>query len=199
MTDWCRFCCAVFRIGCYKCCHKAAPARPEHAIVALGLTNAGKSTLLAILANEETSDIEPTQGFSIKALQFPEAILEVKELGGGVEQYWAHYYRGSQGIIFVVDSSDSSDLNEAAQCLSNVLRNPTLSGLPLLILANKQDLDNAKDVNEVTEILDLNEVAQHFDWVIHKCSSQDKRSIQDGFSKLINKLNAEEPIKDNQL
>ena len=199
MTDWCRFCCAVFRIGCYKCCHKSPPARPEYEIVALGLTNAGKSTLLAILGNEGTSEIEPTQGFSIKALQFPEAILDVKELGGGVEQYWAHYYGGSQGIIFVVDSSDNSDLNEAAVSLSNALRNPTLSGLPLLILANKQDLDNAKDVNEVTEILNLHEVAQHFDWVIHKCSSQDKSSIQEGFSKLINKLKAEEPIKDNQL
>jgi polynucleotide 5'-kinase involved in rRNA processing len=45
-----------------QCCHKSAPARPEYAIVALGLTNAGKSTMLAILANEETSGIEPTQG-----------------------------------------------------------------------------------------------------------------------------------------
>ena len=52
---------------------------------------------------------------------------------------------------------------------------------------------------KVTEILNLNEVARHFDWVIHECSSQDKSSIQEGFSKLINKLKAEEPIKDNQL
>jgi ADP-ribosylation factor-like protein 13B len=57
--------------------------------------------------------------------------------------------------VFVVDSSDSSYLNEAAQCLSNVLRNPTLSGLPLLVLANKQDLDDAKDVNEVTMVAKL--------------------------------------------
>ncbi|CAB3991667.1 ADP-ribosylation factor 15 isoform X1 [Paramuricea clavata] len=152
MCDWCRLGCALCRIGFYKCCHQSAPARPEYAIVALGLDNGGKSTLLAILANEESSDVQPTQGFSIKALQFPDAILNVKELGGGVEQYWAHYYGGSQGIIFVVDSSDSSHLNEAAQSLAKVLRNSTLAGLPLLVLANKQDLSDAKDLVEVLKI-----------------------------------------------
>ena len=55
--------CYLYASSFFQCCHKSAPARPEYAIVALGLTNAGKSTLLAILANEETSDIEPTQGW----------------------------------------------------------------------------------------------------------------------------------------
>ncbi|WP_411027423.1 ADP-ribosylation factor-like protein, partial [Salmonella sp. s54925] len=67
---------------------------------------AGKSTLLALLGNEENIDkLEPTQGFSIKALQFPDAILNVKELGGNVEQYWGHYFGEAKGIVFVVDSS----------------------------------------------------------------------------------------------
>ncbi|XP_028416484.1 ADP-ribosylation factor-like protein 15 [Dendronephthya gigantea] len=200
MCDWCRLCCALCRIGCYKCCHKPPATRPEYTVVALGLNNAGKSTLLALLANEEIHDHpEPTKGFSIKALQFPEAIVNVKELGGDVEQYWAHYYGGSQGIIFIVDSSDNGHLNEAAQCLSKVLCNTTLSGLPLLILANKQDLSNAKDKDEVVEILKLNEVAQDYDWVIHACSSQDKNSVQEGFSKLIDKLIIDKPIEENRI
>jgi signal recognition particle receptor subunit beta len=49
-----------------------------------------------------------------------------------------------------VDSSDSNHLNEAAQCLPKVLRNSTIAGLPLLILANKQDLSDAKDLYKVT-------------------------------------------------
>ena len=51
--------------------------------------------------------------------------------------------------VFVVDSSDSNHLNEAAQCLLKVLRNSTIAGLPLLILANKQDLSDAKDLDKV--------------------------------------------------
>ena len=57
-----------------------------------------------------------------------------------------------QSKIFVVDSSDSSHLNEAAQSLAKVLRNSTLAGLPLLVLANKQDLSDAKDLVEVLKI-----------------------------------------------
>ena len=51
-----------------------------------------------------------------------------------------------------MDSSDSSHLNEAAQSLAKVLRNSTLAGLPLLVLANKQDLSDAKDLVEVLKI-----------------------------------------------
>lgn len=49
-----------------------------------------------------------------------------------------------------MDSSDSNHLNEAVHCLSNVLRNATLAGLPLLVLANKQDASGAKDLAMVT-------------------------------------------------
>ena len=49
----------------------------------------------------------------------------------------------------MVDSSDGNHLREAAQCLSKVLQNTSLSGLPLLILANKQDVSSAKGLEEV--------------------------------------------------
>ncbi|XP_046856584.1 ADP-ribosylation factor-like protein 15 [Xenia sp. Carnegie-2017] len=194
MFDWCRFCCALSRIGCYKCCHKAALSRPEFTVVALGLSNAGKSTLLSILANEELQDdCVPTQGFSIKVLQFPDAILNVMELGGAVEQYWCHYYCGAEGIVFVIDSSDNRHLEQAAECLSRLLNHPILSGLPLLILANKQDVANAKDANEIKDILSLDKIADDNDYIIYCCSSQDVNSIREGFVDLIHKLKRESP------
>ena len=36
-----------------------------------------------------------------------------------------------------------------------MLSNPELSGVPLLVLANKMDLEDAKPVNHITEVLDL--------------------------------------------
>lgn len=45
-----------------QCCHKPTPARPEFDVVALGISNAGKSTLLAIIANEEIGNVQPTKG-----------------------------------------------------------------------------------------------------------------------------------------
>jgi len=40
----------------------------EARILVLGLDNAGKTTILKALSDEEISEIKPTQGFNIKSL-----------------------------------------------------------------------------------------------------------------------------------
>ena len=64
------------------CCKAPPPPRPEFSPVCIGLDSAGKTTLLMVLAGESLDNIEPTKGFIIKATQFKEAILNVKEIGG---------------------------------------------------------------------------------------------------------------------
>lgn len=52
--------------------------------------------------------------------------------------------------MFVVDSSSSdSELLTAQEELRKCLENPTLVGLPLLIICNKQDLARAQPVEQV--------------------------------------------------
>ena len=64
--------------------------------------------------------------------------------------YWKHYYAGSRGIVFVVDSSASDEeLDVAAQELLKALCDPMLHGEPCLILCNCQDKEGAKDTEQV--------------------------------------------------
>ena len=42
----------------------------EFRIVVLGLDNAGKTTILKSLSEEEITHIKPTQGFNVKALVY---------------------------------------------------------------------------------------------------------------------------------
>lgn len=44
------------------------------------------------------------------------------------------------GIVFVVDSADKEGLPEAKEELHTILNNNKLAGVPLMIMANKQDL-----------------------------------------------------------
>jgi signal recognition particle receptor subunit beta len=44
------------------------------------------------------------------------------------------------GIVFVVDSADKEALPEAKEELHTILNNNKLAGVPLMIMANKQDL-----------------------------------------------------------
>ncbi|MED6264081.1 ADP-ribosylation factor-like protein 15 [Characodon lateralis] len=71
-------------LECFRalCCKGPPPPRPEYDVVCIGLTGAGKTSLLSRLCNEGSDGIVPTTGFSIKAVPFPNAILNVKELGG---------------------------------------------------------------------------------------------------------------------
>ncbi|KAF5905611.1 ADP-ribosylation factor-like protein 15 isoform X2, partial [Clarias magur] len=89
--------------------------------------------------------------FSIKAVSFPNAVLNVKELGGAdnVKKYWSRYYQGSQGVIFVLDSTVSDEGLESCRSeLHLALQHPQLCTLPFLILANHQDSPAARSVPE---------------------------------------------------
>uniref|UniRef100_A0A8D0GLX1 ARF like GTPase 15 n=1 Tax=Sphenodon punctatus TaxID=8508 RepID=A0A8D0GLX1_SPHPU len=134
------------------CCKGPPPPRPEYDLVCIGLTGSGKTSLLSQLCSENTENIVSTTGFSIKAVPFQNAILNVKELGGAanIRKYWSRYYQGSQGVIFVLDSASSEDeLETARNELHSALQHPQLCTLPFLILANHQDKPAARSVQEV--------------------------------------------------
>uniref|UniRef100_A0A2I2ZFE7 ADP-ribosylation factor-like protein 15 n=1 Tax=Gorilla gorilla gorilla TaxID=9595 RepID=A0A2I2ZFE7_GORGO len=139
---------------CFRalCCKGPPPARPEYDLVCIGLTGSGKTSLLSKLCSESPDNVVSTTGFSIKAVPFQNAILNVKELGGAdnIRKYWSRYYQGSQGVIFVLDSASSEDDLEAARNeLHSALQHPQLCTLPFLILANHQDKPAARSVQEV--------------------------------------------------
>ncbi|XP_025752622.1 ADP-ribosylation factor-like protein 15 isoform X2 [Oreochromis niloticus] len=140
---------------CFRalCCKGPPPPRPEYDVVCIGLTGAGKTSLLSRLCSESTDGIVPTTGFSIKAVPFPNAILNVKELGGAdnIKKYWSRYYQGSQGVVFVLDSASSDeDLEAARNELHSALQHPQLCTLPFLILANHQDKPAARTPNQLS-------------------------------------------------
>jgi signal recognition particle receptor subunit beta len=53
-------------------------------------------------------------------------------------------------VIFVVDSADKDRVEVARQELELMLQEEELKGVPVLVLANKQDLPNALNDQEVT-------------------------------------------------
>ncbi|XP_029433222.1 ADP-ribosylation factor-like protein 15 isoform X3 [Rhinatrema bivittatum] len=143
----------IFFNGCFRtlCCKGPPPPRPEYDVVCVGLMGSGKTSLLTHLCSESPDNIVPTTGFSIKAVPFQNAILNVKELGGAanIRKYWSRYYQGSQGVIFVLDSATSEDdLEIARNELHSALQHPQLCTLPFLILAHHQDKPAARSVQE---------------------------------------------------
>lgn len=67
-----------------------------------------------------------------------------------IKKHWSRYYQGSQGVVFVLDSTVSDEKMEACRSeLLLALQHPQLCTLPFLILANHQDSPAARSVPEV--------------------------------------------------
>ena len=59
------------------------------------------------------------------------------------------------GIIYVIDSSDVSRVSESREELWNLLEDDALRGVPVEIIANKQDLPQAMSCSKLIDELHL--------------------------------------------
>jgi GTPase SAR1 family protein len=67
----------------------------------LGLDNAGKSTILASLADEDIATIMPTPGFSVKTVRHTDYELTVWDIGGqkAIRKYWKKYFSNTDAVV----------------------------------------------------------------------------------------------------
>lgn len=65
---------------------------------------------------------------------------------------WFQYYSESHAIIFVIDSNDGERIAESQGIFDQMICNELLFGVPLLILANKQDLPDVMGVREIKPV-----------------------------------------------
>ena len=87
----------------------------------------------------------------METVTFQNTKLQVWDLGGqtGLRPYWRCYYQDTNAVVYVIDSADRERLEVARQELELMLQEEELKGAPVLILANKQDLPNAMNEQEV--------------------------------------------------
>ncbi|RMJ21254.1 ADP-ribosylation factor family protein [Aspergillus sp. HF37] len=129
----------------------------------VGLQNAGKSSLLRVLAGGEfTVDSIPTIGFNTKRVQKGHVALKCWDLGGQprFRPMWERYCRGVNAIVYIVDAADRNALPAATEELHELTSKPTLDGIPLLVLGNKSDLAHKLTVDELIEAMDLRSITR---------------------------------------
>ncbi|CAO1613958.1 unnamed protein product [Sympodiomycopsis kandeliae] len=146
-------------MGLLTIIRKAAHKEHQLRLLFLGLDNSGKSTILKRLLNDSNWDsISPTLGFDIKSLQFSNYTLNIWDIGGQkvLRPFWKNYFERTDGLIWVIDSADQIRMQECKEELWNlIVKEDRLSTCSLLVLANKQDLDNAMSLQEISRELDL--------------------------------------------
>merc|ERR1719412_2514466 len=90
---------------------------------------------------------------------------------------------GTQGLIFVIDSSDRDRIQDACEELTKTLHEDEMRDAALLVFANKQDLPNAMAVAEVTEKLGLHNL-RHRQWYIQSACATAGDGLYEGLDWL---------------
>merc|ERR1719296_593012 len=114
--------------------------KKEMRILMVGLDAAGKTTILYKLKLGEVVTTIPTIGFNVETVEYKSLSFTVWDIGGQdkIRPLWRHYYQGTHGLIFVVDSNDRHRIDDASEELHKMLREEEMSEAVVLVFANKQ-------------------------------------------------------------
>merc|ERR1719197_1833660 len=92
-------------------------------LLMIGLDAAGKTTILYNLKMGEVVTTIPTVGFNVETVEYGRLRMQVWDVGGQdkIRKLWRHYYHGTQGLIFVIDSADRNRVADARLELTKIL------------------------------------------------------------------------------
>merc|ERR1711915_884999 len=143
--------------------------KQEMRILMVGLDAAGKTTI----------------GFNVETVEYRNLSFTVWDVGGQdkIRPLWRHYYQGTNGLIYVVDSNDRDRVEDAREELTKMLNEDEMRDAALLVFANKQDLPNAMTAAEVTEKLGLHTMRNR-QWFIQSACATTGDGLYEGLDWL---------------
>lgn len=101
-----------------------------------------------------------------------------------IRPYWKNYFENTDALIYVIDCSDRKRLAETGNEFSELLADEKLNDVPIMVFANKQDLENVLKVSEVAEAIGLVKLKDRT-WQIQECSALEGTGIKVGSTRLI--------------
>lgn len=148
----------------------------------LGLDNAGKTTILYQLCIGVTLHTAPIVGSNVEELVYEHYSLITWNVGGQemVRSTWPLYCANAELVILVVDSSDAERLSVITEELHTILSKEYLSNkAPLLIYANKQDVEGSLTPIEIIHNLNLTSIKEH-NWQVQGCCALTGEGLYQG-------------------
>jgi len=103
-----------------------------------------------------------------------------------IRPLWRHFFLGTDGVIFIVDSNDPNRMQIAAKELHGLLAHDELRDAIVLVLATKQEQPNAIAPSHMCDKLSLQSI--HNPWHIQPCTATTEDGINEGLEWLLDTL-----------
>ncbi|MFX0082584.1 MAG: PAS domain S-box protein [Candidatus Hodarchaeota archaeon] len=126
----------------------------EARVLIFGLSQAGKTTIIKTRRKSVSKTTFPTINVDISKIIVNNVSMLTYDIPGKykAKEIWKPYLRNQDGLIFVLDVTDTIRFSYAREILHEIARKPELSELPLLILFNKTDRKQS-DIKALEEIM----------------------------------------------
>ncbi|KAJ1445887.1 ADP-ribosylation factor family-domain-containing protein [Pelagophyceae sp. CCMP2097] len=136
-------------------------------VVLVGLENSGKTTLLNVIAAGRPVETCPTIGLNVKLIRKGGVQMKCWDIGGQAQyrSEWGRYTRGCDVIIYVIDAHAFDMIALARKELHRLLEDRELATTPLLVLANKIDLEPHFSEPELIRELNLDYITDN-PWMV---------------------------------
>ncbi|XP_007524126.1 ADP-ribosylation factor-like protein 14 [Erinaceus europaeus] len=156
-------------------------------ILLLGLDSAGKSTLLYKLKFATDITTFPTIGFNVEMIEVKRNVsLTVWDVGGQekMRALWRWYCENTDGLLYVVDSTDQQRLEDSRREFERILKNEHIKHLPVVLLANKQDVPGALTAEDITRMFKVKKLCSDRSWYVQPCCALTGEGLAEGLQKL---------------
>ena len=130
----------------------------EKKFVITGLDSAGKTTMISFLQNGTFMEHTPTMGKELSQIEVQGIRINVMDMGGQKDfrDLWIGEASTAECVIFMIDAGARERFNEAKDelwKLSSIFKKK-----PLIVLANKYDLQPIASISEIIAALNLKDL-----------------------------------------
>lgn len=157
-----------------------------------GLDAAGKSTIIYKLKLGETVSTIPTIGFNVETIKYKSVEMTMWDVGGQakIRRLWNHYVAGTNAVIYAVDAADRERISDAAEELKHIMDMDGMEDCVLLVYANKQDLPDALNAEQLAREMKLSDIAGRRDWYCQGAIATSGQGLYDGLDWMTERLMA---------
>lgn len=131
-------------------------------ILITGVEGSGKTSLLYRLKYNKKLFTVPTFGFNIEIIPIEDAKFLTFDIGRMDDRDMNEFFPETDVVMWVVDSADMLKMSLSRIKLKELMKNEELKDSFLMVIANKQDLNEAVSTTEIIKKLNLVDIDQNW-------------------------------------